>query len=503
MLRAGVIEPAQSEWASPVVLVPKPDGTLRFCVDYRRLNAITVRDTYPLPRMDECIDSLGEANVFTTLDCNSGYWQIPVAAKDQDKTTFTCHEATYRYKRMPFGLTNAPATFQRTLDITLSAFKWKSCLVYLDDVIVFSRDLKSHFTHVEAILETLSETGITLKLAKCRFFTDTVKYLGHVIRPGTLEVDEVATAALTKAKPPKTQTELRSFLGLCNVYRRFVPNYSHVAAPLNAFLKKGQPARLPQDLGEEATNAFDELVKRIIAPPVLALPREGLPYEFDTDASDYQVGAALFQVHPYGERKPIGFWSRSLLPAEKNYSTTEKECLTVVWALRTLRPYLQGEKFTVHSDQASWRWLLTIAEPSGRLMRWRLRLSEFDFQILYKKGKLNTQADALSRLTTLGETSSDLDEDIPCFSIDRDYDERYEVGFIEEEFAYDDALLTTETDMPDPDLLAAVTLEELVLAQASDAFCKVIRSRLNGGRTCLSPSMIAVFSHDMWRHSHK
>ena len=244
-------------------------------------------------------------------------------------------------------------------------------------------------------------------------------------------------------------------------------------------------------------------MKRIIAPPVLALPREGLPYEVDTDASEYQVGAALFQVHPSGERKPIGFWSRSLLPAEKNYSTPEKECLAVVWALQTLRSYLQGEKFTVHSDQASLRWLLTIAETSERLMRWRLRLSEFDFQILYKKGNLNTQADALSRLTTLIETTSDLDEDIPCFLIDGEYDEGYEVPFIEEEFAYDNALLITETDMPDPDLLAAITLEELVLAQASDPFCKVIRSHLNGGRNCLSPSMITVFSHDMWSHFHK
>ena len=330
MPRAGFIEPAQSEWASPVVLVPKPDGTLRFCVDYRRLNAITVRDKYPLPQMDECIDSLGEANVFTPLDCNSGYWQIPVAAKDQGTTTFTYNEGTYLPRQMPFGLTNAPSTFQRTRDIALSAFKWKSCLVYLNDFIVFSRDLRSHSTHVEAIFQTLRGTGITLKLAKFPFFTDAVKYLGHVIRPGTLAVDEVATAAVTKTKPPKTQKELCSFLGLCNVYRRFVPNYSHVATPLNAFLKEGQPARLPEDLGEDATNAFDELVKRIIAPPVLALPREGLPYEVDIDASEYQVGAALFQVHPSGERKPISFWSRSLLPAEKNYSTPEKEGLAVV-----------------------------------------------------------------------------------------------------------------------------------------------------------------------------
>ena len=310
---------------------------------------------------------------------------------------------------------------------------------------------------------------------------DTVKYLRHVIRPGTLEVDEVATAALTNAKPPKNQTELRSFSGLSNVYRRFVPNYSHVAAPLSAFLKKGKPARLPQDLGKEATNAFDELVKRIITPPVLDLPREGLPYEVGTDAYYHQVGAALIQVHPSGERKPIGFWSKSLLPAEKNYLTREEQRPAVVWALQTLRPYLQGEKFTVHSDQASLRWLLTIAEPSGRLMRWRLRLSEFDFQILYKTGKLNTQADALSSLATLVETTSDLDEDIPCILIDGEYDEGYEVDFIEEEFAYDDALLTTETDMPDPDLLAAITLEELVLAQASYAFCKAIFSHLIGG----------------------
>ena len=141
MLRAGVIEPAQSEWASPVVLVPKPDGSLRFCINYRRVNAITVRDTYPLPRMDECIDSLGDASVFTTLECNSGYWQIPVAPQDRDKTTFTYHAGTSRYRRMPFGLTNAPVTFQRTLDIVLSPFEWKSCLFYLDNVIIFSKDM--------------------------------------------------------------------------------------------------------------------------------------------------------------------------------------------------------------------------------------------------------------------------------------------------------------------------------------------------------------------------
>lgn len=268
MLRAGVIEPAQSPWASPVVLVPKPDGSLRFCVDYRRLNAMTIKDTYPLPRMDECIDSLGDATVFTTLDCNSGYWQIPVAKKDRDKTAFVCHAGLYRYKRMPFGLTNAPATFQRTLDILLSPFRWKSCLVYLDDVIIYSKDAEAHFGHVEGILDALSRAGVSLKLAKCSFFADTVKYLGHVIRPGTLSVNEAATAALRQAQLPSTQTELRSFLGLCNVYRRFIRDFAHISAPLNALLRKDKPAKL-DPFSEDQVNAFKSLVKAVTEPPVL------------------------------------------------------------------------------------------------------------------------------------------------------------------------------------------------------------------------------------------
>ena len=200
-----------------MVLVPKPDGSLRFCIDYRRLNAITIRDSYPLPRMDECVDSLGEANIFTTLDCNSGYWQIPVAKKDREKTAFVCHAGLYEYLRMPFGLTNAPATFQRTLDIVLSTFKWKTCLVYLDEVIIFSKNMEDHLLHVEQTLKALHAVGVTLKLEKCELFTTTVKYLGHVLRPGTLSIDEIATEALKELQHPRTQTELRQFLGLCNV----------------------------------------------------------------------------------------------------------------------------------------------------------------------------------------------------------------------------------------------------------------------------------------------
>jgi Reverse transcriptase (RNA-dependent DNA polymerase) len=212
MLTQGVIEPATSEWASPIVLVPKSDGSLRFCFDYRRLNVITIPDTYPLPRMDEFIDSLGDAAVFTKLDCNSGYWQIPVHPRDRDKTTFTSNYGLYQFRRLPFGLRNAPATFQRAIDVILSGVKWTTCLVYLDDVIIYSPDRETHLRHVDEALTLLREAGLSLKLAKCHIFKDTVDYLGHVIRPGRLGIAEKNTDALKGATLPRTQTELRSFL---------------------------------------------------------------------------------------------------------------------------------------------------------------------------------------------------------------------------------------------------------------------------------------------------
>ena len=181
MLQSGVIQPSQSAWAAPVLLVPKPDGSMRFCIDYRKLNAVTVRDSYPLPGMDECIDSLGEAAIFSTLDCNSGYWQIPLSKRDREKTAFVCHSGLYEYLRMPFGLRNAPATFQRALDLILAGYKWKSCLVYIDDVIIFSNSLEEHLIHVRDILRVMHDAGITLKLNKCDLFTTKVKYLGPVM----------------------------------------------------------------------------------------------------------------------------------------------------------------------------------------------------------------------------------------------------------------------------------------------------------------------------------
>ena len=227
--------------------------------------------------MDECLDSLGEAKYFTTLDCNSGYWQIPISKEDRNKTNFTCHAGTYRFLRMPFGLCNAPATFQRTVDILLSGYRWMTCLEYLDDVITFSKSIEEHLRYVDEVLEILRQGGMSLKLKKCHFFTNSVNYLGHVIRPCTLELSEKNIVAIRAAVPPKNQTQLRSFLGLCNVYRRFVPGFARIARPLKELTKKETSFQLP-DFNDEQLIAFEYLGSRQISTPVLRLPQTGLPF---------------------------------------------------------------------------------------------------------------------------------------------------------------------------------------------------------------------------------
>ena len=463
MLKAGVIEPANSEWASPVVLVPKPDGSMRFCIDYRRLNALTIRDSYPLPRMDECIDSLGDAQFFSTLDCNSGYWQIPVDPADRAKTTFTSHEGLYWFRRMPFGLRNAPATFQRFVDITLAGLTWKSCLVYLDDIIVFSNTKEEHLEHLDAVLGRLYRAGLSLNLKKCHFIQESVSYLGHVVYPGKLAVAAKNTHALRTAKPPKTQTELRSFLGLCNVYRRFVAGFAKIAYPLNQLLRKGESPQLGEFTTEQL-EAFEKLRQKLLDPPILALPRADGRFTLDTDASNYQIGCTLLQDQPDGSKHPIGYWSRGLTSAEKNYSTTEQECLAIVWAVLQLRPYLEGKRFVIRTDHHALRWVLSLADAQGRLARWRLRLLEFDFEVQYSPGKAHYAADTLSRLEPtdpeLSRPFTSVDAEIPCFSVSGP-----DLGVKWKPTTHPHRSLQ---DL-DPTLLPVETLLE---EQASDQFCR-------------------------------
>ena len=257
---------------------------------------------------------------------------------------------------MPFGLCNAPATFQRTVAILLSGYRWTTCLLYLDDVIIFSKSIEEHLKHVDEVLEILRQAGMSLKLKKCHFFTNSVNYLGHVIGPGTLEVSEKNMVAIRAAVPPKNQTQLRSFLGLCNVYRRFVPGFARIARPVTELSKKETPFQLP-DFNEEQLIAFEDLKSRLISTPGSRLPQTGLPFSIDSDAREYQVGCTLMQEDTQGARHLVGYWSRTLSSAELNYSAAGRECLAVVWEVTTLRPYLERTHFIVHTVHQALRWL--------------------------------------------------------------------------------------------------------------------------------------------------
>ena len=370
--------------------------------------------------MDDCIDSLGDAAVFTTLDCNSGYWQIPVAPEDRDKTTVTTNMGTFPHLRMPFGLKGALATFQRALDIILSGVRWQICLVYLDYVIVFSRTHGEHAQHLDTVLSLLRSAGISLKLKKCSFFQPKVHYLGHVISPGKLSVAEAAADAFKTFTFPRTLTQVRSFLGACNVYRRFVKGFAKIARPLTDMMRKDVDPDF-DNRTELQLQAFEALKERMVSPSILALPRYGRPYMIDTDASAYQLGCKLLQEHEEAnDWRPVGYWSYSLSDSERNYSATEGECFAVVWAVRTLRPYVEGTTFTVRTDHDALRWLMSLTKSSGRLTRWRLRMAEYDFTIQYRPGRVHQVPDALSRLVSPRVTEDprpvvEVDDDLPTF----------------------------------------------------------------------------------------
>jgi Reverse transcriptase (RNA-dependent DNA polymerase) len=237
MLDMDVIEPASGPWSAPVVLVPKPDGTIRFCIDYRKLNAVTQNDSYALPRIDDCLDSLGEARYFTTLDANCGYWQIDVNEKDREKTAFTSHKGLYQFKRMPFGLMTAPATFQRAIDVVLSSVRFQCALTYLDDIVIYSPTFEQHLKDLSCVLKLLQEAGVSLKRAKCSFAALQAKYLGLKVSREGVEVDEEKIASVRHALPPTNKTGLRRFLGMTGFYRKFIPAYAKIAAPLSKYLK--------------------------------------------------------------------------------------------------------------------------------------------------------------------------------------------------------------------------------------------------------------------------
>ncbi|KAJ2941462.1 hypothetical protein O0L34_g3683 [Tuta absoluta] len=400
MLREGVIEPCSSPWAAPVVLVPKPNGSIRLCVDYRRLNAITVPDTNPIPRIDDLLHAAKPTPYMTSLDLKAGYWQVKIRPEDEDKTGFITPFGIYRFKRMPFGLRNAPATFQRLIDRFRLKLEHIKILAYLDDIIIFSETFDKHLTDLRDVLQKMREFNLTVNEQKCRFCRSSIKYLGHIITPEGLQTDPEKAKAIADLSPPKTLKHLISFLQMSSWYRRFIGNFSGISEPLTRLTKKNAQ----WSWGTMQEQAYNELKKRLVSAPILKQANEKEPYILKTDASSYALGAVLVQGEG-PEEHPVEYASRLLTAAERNYSTTEREALAVVWALTKFRGYIEGLPVTVVTDHQALKWLMSLKSPTGRLARWALLLQGYDLTIKYQPGRLNAVADALSRSSCDDDTT--------------------------------------------------------------------------------------------------
>lgn len=407
MLSLDVVEYCESPWSSPVLVVGKKDGKPRFCLDSRKLNSVTKKDAYNLPYVSEILDNLREAKFMSSIDLSKAFWQIPIVKEDREKTAFFVPgRGLMHFKVTAFGLSNAPATQQRLVDKLFGPEFELKVFCYLDDVIIISKTFEEHTKLLQRVLDKLTKANLTINLSKCKFFRNQLKYLGYVIDERGLRTDPEKVEAILNFPTPTTRKEVKRFLGTASWYRRFIPNFSTVAGPLNKLTstKKKSP---PFSWSEEADKAFLHLKSLLVKAPILACPNFDLPFEVHTDASDYGVGAMLCQTID-GVEHPVAFMSKSLSGAERNYSVTEREALAVLTALEHWRCYLEnGKTFSVYTDHAALKWFCSLSNPSGRLARWGVRLSSFDYEIKHRSGKDNVIPDALSRSTMVSAISSD------------------------------------------------------------------------------------------------
>jgi hypothetical protein len=405
LLAKGLISASHSPYGAPVVFASKPDGSLRMCIDYRALNNITIKNKFPIPRIDDLIDQLQGATIFSALDLTSGYWQIPMYKEDISKTAFRTPDGLYEWNVLPFGLTNAPAAFQATMNAMLKPYIGKFALVYLDDILIYSKTPAEHEEHLRAVLTLLKQNKFYCKLKKCAFNKAEVKYLGHIVGRDGVKVDPDKCKAILNWPVPKSHADVRSFLGLATYFRKFVKGFSMRTAPLTNSLKgqvatkrrKGVPAvnNEPFEWSKECQAAFDDIKQALTSAPVLRLPDHSKPFTVVCDASLQGVGAVLLQ-----EGQAVAYESHKLTDAERNYTTSDQELLAVVRALEVWRVYLEGPEFTVVTDHNPNVFFHTKKDLSRRQARWAELMSRYHFTWKYIPGKTNI-ADPLSRLQRL------------------------------------------------------------------------------------------------------
>ena len=396
LLDLGMIRPSTSPWAAGIVMAPKPDGTWRFCVDYRELNKVTVRDSYPLPRVDEYLHALEGNTWFSVLDLNSGFWQIPIHLEDVQKTAFLSHAGLYEWIRMPMGWMNSPAVFQRVMDLAFAGMKWRNLLVYIDDVLVMSPSYKKHLEDLEETFKRLENLGMTVKPKKCQFACGELKYLGHLITPEGIKVNPEKVRAIVDMPWPDSPEKMNSFLGLVSYYRDYIERCATVCEPLYV-ISKMTPKEYPTVPSLEQLMAFDELKAQLTAEDrVLIRPDFNKPFYLQTDASNYGLSAILTQKDSNGKDRVVSYASRTLVKPERKWHSHELEALAAIWGCEHFRPYLIGRRFTLQTDNSAVKWLMQQTKP-GRLQRWILRIQEFDFEILHRPGLSNGNADGPSR----------------------------------------------------------------------------------------------------------
>ncbi|EKD03262.1 retrotransposon nucleocapsid protein [Trichosporon asahii var. asahii CBS 8904] len=395
MQEKGFIVPSSSPAGSPILFVKKKDGSLRLCVDYRKLNAVTVKNRYPLPLIGDLLDQLRQAKVYSKIDLRGAYHLLRIAEGDEWKTAFRTKYGAFEYKVMPFGLTNAPASFQHLMNHIFRDMLDISVIVYLDDILIFSQNETEHRGHVREVLRRLRENNLSAKPEKCEFHTDRVEFLGFIVTPDGIEMDPGKVAGVVSWPTPTNLKELQSFLGFINFYRRFIHQFSMVARPLHELTRK----EVPFEWTPARAAAFDELKTRITSAPILRHFNPDHETMVETDASDYALGAVLSQRGPGEEWRPVAFLSRGMTPPELNYPVHDKEFLAIFWSFNEWRHYLEGcnVRVEVLTDHRSLEYFLTTKQLNRRQARWAEFMADFHFQISYRPGAKATKPDALSR----------------------------------------------------------------------------------------------------------